>query len=143
MSKKIFVAKAKQDLERCFEVMKELRPHLSYEDYLEIYQDAHNSDHYEIVAIEEHGQILALMGYRILSDFVRGRHLYIDDLVTAEFARSRGLGAELLKHAEGLAKDLNCKSLRLCTGTENVRGIQFYERNGWTRRSFAYVKKLS
>jgi len=132
---------SKNELERCYPVMKELRPQLSYEDYLSIYEDSHKADGYEIVAIEDNDQILALMGYRFLSDYVRGRHLYIDDLVTTQKIRSQGLGAELLKLAEFIAKKNGCASLRLCTGIENERGVTFYERNGWRKRSFAFVKK--
>jgi hypothetical protein len=32
--------------------------------------------------------------------------------------------------------------LRLCTGIENLRGVEFYERNGWTKRAYAYTKKI-
>ena len=142
MKNRIFVVKNKNDLERCYPVMKELRPHLSFEDYIAIYNDSHATDGYEIVALEDQGQILALMGYRFLSDFVRGKHVYIDDLVSTEKARSRGLGAELLNFAEEIAQNSRCKSLRLCTGIENERGIKFYERNGWTKRAYAYTKKL-
>jgi len=68
------------------------------------------------VAIEDGGRIVAVMGYRFLSDFVRGKHVYVDDLVSTESARSKGLGAELLKFAEDVAARSGCKSLRLCTG---------------------------
>lgn len=139
--KRIFTVNSKNDLERCYPIMKELRPHLSFEDYISTYNDSHAADGYEIVAIEDQGQILAVMGYRFLSDYVRGKHVYVDDLVSTEKARSQGLGAELLKFAEEIAKTNNCKSLRLCTGIENDRGIKFYDRNGWTKRSYAYVKK--
>lgn len=140
--KKLFVVQTKSDLEKCFSVMKKLRPHLNLEDYISIYEHAHSSDGYEIVAIEVNNQILAVMGYRFLSDFVRGKHVYVDDLVCTEQARSQGLGAELLKFAEGVAEETGCNSLRLCTGIENERAIKFYDRHGWTKRSFAYVKKL-
>jgi GNAT superfamily N-acetyltransferase len=142
MSKNLFVASTKIDLERCFPVMKELRPHLNFEDYLSIYEEAKRNDGFEIVAIEENQKILAVMGYRILSDYVRGKHVYVDDLVTSESVRSKGLGAELLKYAEDRARDLNCMSLRLCTGIENERGSSFYEKNGWIKRAFAYTKKI-
>lgn len=142
MNRNLFVAKTESDLERCFPVMKELRPHLNFDDYLSIYEEAHRNDGYQIVAIEENGQILAVMGYRILSDYVRGKHVYIDDLVSSEAVRSKGLGAELLKYAEGIAKNINCNTLRLCTGIENERGAKFYEKNGWIKRAFAYAKKL-
>jgi GNAT superfamily N-acetyltransferase len=143
MNKRIFTVATANDLERCYPIMKELRPHLSFEDYVSIYNESHKADGYQIVAIEDKGNVLAVMGYRFLSDFVRGKHVYVDDLVATEKARSQGLGAELLKFAEGVAEATGCKSLRLCTGIQNERGIQFYERNGWAKRSFAYTKKLA
>ncbi len=143
MEKRLFIIKTKADLERCYPVMKELRPHLSFNDYISIYEQSHARDEYEIVAIEVDSQILAVMGYRFLSDYVRGKHIYVDDLVSTEKARSQGLGAELLKFAESVAEETGCKSLRLCTGIENERGAKFYDRNGWVKRAFAYTKKLS
>lgn len=122
--------------------MKELRPHLSFEEYLSIYDDSHAADGYEIVALEQDGKILAVMGYRFLSDFVRGRHLYVDDLVSSEKVRSKGLGTELLKVAESIAQEKGCHSLRLCTGIDNERGVKFYEGNQWTKRAYAFTKAL-
>lgn len=142
MNKKIFTVKEMIDLKRCYPVMKELRPHLSFEDYVSIYQESHTADGYQIVAVEIDSQIVAVMGYRFLSDFVRGKHVYVDDLVSTEKARSQGIGAELLKIAEKIAEENGCQSLRLCTGIENERGIKFYDSNGWTKRAFAYTKKL-
>ncbi|WP_413289165.1 GNAT family N-acetyltransferase [Bdellovibrio sp. HCB337] len=132
----------REDLEKCFPLMKELRPHLSEQDYLEIYRHAHAMDGYEIVALEYDGKLAALMGYRLIYDFVRGKHLYIDDLVSTDKMRSQGLGAELLKHAESIAQSLGCKTLRLCTGVENERGKKFYEKNKWTFRAYAFTKKI-
>jgi GNAT superfamily N-acetyltransferase len=142
MKKHLFVVQTEADFKRCYPVMKELRPHLHYDDYITIYNESHQRDGYEIVAIECDGLISALMGYRVLFDYVRGKHIYIDDLVSTETARSQGLGAELLKFAEVVAKETNCKTLRLCTGVENDRGVRFYEKNGWTKRAFAYTKQI-
>lgn len=143
MSQRIFVVQSQKDLERCYPVMKELRPHLSFEDYISIYEESHRADGYEIVAVEDDEKILAVMGYRFLSDYVRGKHVYVDDLVSSEKYRSQGLGTLLLKYAEKIAQENSCQSLRLCTGLENERGIQFYNRNGWTPRAYAYTKKLT
>lgn len=142
MSETMFTVKTDSELKECFPILKELRPHLSFEDYVNIYKQSHESDGYEIVAIRKNNEVIALMGYRILSDFVRGRHLYIDDLVSTEKARSQGLGAKLLKYAEDLAPELECQVLRLCTGIENERGVKFYERNNWIKRAYAYTKKI-
>ncbi len=131
-----------RDLERCFATIKELRPHLDFETYANIYAKAHQNESYEIVAIEEDGKIRAVMGYRFIHDFVRGKHLYVDDLVTAEGSRSQGYGARLLEYAEQIAREEHCTSLRLCTGVDNKNAMRFYEREGWAQRSVAYVKKF-
>lgn len=136
-------ANSPQDLERFYPVMKELRKDLSYQDFLHLYQKAHEADSYEVLGFESQGKIVAVMGYRILYDLVHGKHLYIDDLVSTETQRSKGLGAKFLAHAEQLAKDFSCKGLRLCTGIENESGKKFYERHGWSLRAVAYKKKLA
>lgn len=142
MERKLFIAKTKSDLEKCYPIIKELRPHLSLEEYYSIYEQAQRADGYSLVAIQEGDQVLAVMGYRILSDFVQGKHIYIDDLVSTEKARSMGLGSELLKYAETVAVNLGCRVLRLCTGIENEGGVRFYEKNNWIKRAFAYTKKI-
>lgn len=127
---------------QAYTVMKELRPHLSEEAFLQLSTEAHKADQYSLVGIFEQNQIVAVMGYRILTDFVHGRHLYIDDLVTKESHRSQGLGAQLLKWAEAKAKELGIKNLRLCTGIENESGKKFYERENWNFRAIVYKKKV-
>jgi GNAT superfamily N-acetyltransferase len=139
----IFHIQNEHDLERAYPVLKELRQHLSYQEYKNIYYQAKLADGYELIAVESEGEIIALMGLRYLSDFVRGRHLYIDDLISTQKVRSQGIGKILLDYAEELARNSNCTTLRLCTGIENDRGIKFYERNGWVKRALAYTKKLS
>jgi GNAT superfamily N-acetyltransferase len=135
-------ANSSQELERFYPVMKELRTNLSFNDFLHLYEKAHQADGYEVVGFESQGRIVAVMGYRVLHDLVHGKHLYIDDLVSTETQRSKGFGAKLLAHAEKLAKEFSCKGLRLCTGIENEAGKKFYERNGWSLRAVAYKKKL-
>lgn len=131
-----------EDLEKFYLVIKELRTELSYDEFVEIYKMSHIANEYEVVGYEIDNQMVAAMGFRILYDLVHGKHLYIDDLVVSERFRSHGLGAELLKHAEEVAKQKNCKGLRLCTGVDNSRAKIFYEKNGWSLRSVAYKKKV-
>lgn len=142
MNESIYKVETELELKECFPILQELRPHLKFEEFLDIYKQSQKHDGYEIICIRKNNEVVALMGYRILYDFVRGRHLYIDDLVTTEKVRSTGLGAKLLKYAEELAPKLGCKVLRLCTGIENEKGIKFYEKNNWTKRAYAYTKKI-
>ncbi len=123
-------------------MLRQLRPHLSYEEFQATYLEANKANQYQFVGVEEQGELVALMGYRILNDFVHGRHLYIDDLVSSEAHRSKGYGAFLLKQADKIAIDNGCANLRLCTGIENEAGRKFYTKNSWNLRSVVFKKKL-
>ena len=128
------------DLTAVYPIMRELRPKLSFEDYSYLTQMAQERDEYEIIAAFEEEECVAAMGLRILFDFVHGKHLYIDDLVVTQKYRSQGTGAKLLEYAETLAKENNCKGLRLCTGVEQKDAQRFYEKNKWVARALAYKK---
>jgi ribosomal protein S18 acetylase RimI-like enzyme len=130
------------DLHRAYEVVKELRPHLSEEEFSRLAKLAKVADGYRLIARESKGELLAVMGYRILHDLVHGSHVYVDDLVTKSSSRSLGHGAELLRFAEAEARRLGLTGLRLSTGIENEGARKFYEREGWEMRSSTFTKKV-
>jgi ribosomal protein S18 acetylase RimI-like enzyme len=125
-----------------YDLLKHLRMELTFIEFESIYNEAKASTQYELIGVELDNQLVALMGYRILFDFVHGKHLYIDDLVTSTEMRSKGFGAKLLGHAEKIASSLGCRRIRLCTGTDNDRGQSFYLKNGWMLKAVVLKKKL-
>lgn len=135
-------AKTPSDFEEIFPIMRELRPHLTFDTYAELIREAARRDDYCLVGAYQDGRCVAAMGYRILYDFVHGKHLYVDDLVTTESCRSQGVGAQLLEHAHAIAKETGCKLLRLSTGVDNAGGKKFYERENWKLRSLTYKKPV-
>ena len=139
---KIISVATPNELEAIFPVIRELRSHFSFVDCVTLVEEARRRDEYELVGAFEENQCIVVMGFRILFDFVHGKHLYIDDLVVTASCRSKGVGARLLKYAEQMAVEKNCKGLHLCTGVENTNGKRFYEREGWKMRSVAYKKTL-
>jgi GNAT superfamily N-acetyltransferase len=130
------------ELESTFQVLRQLRTELDWETFVGIYRVAQAADGYVFIGAFSEGRCLGVMGYRMLHDYVHGKHLYIDDLVVSDESRSRGIGARLLKYAEEAATRLQCKGLRLCTGVDNEAGKRFYEREGWTPRALAFKKVL-
>lgn len=142
MTQKIIILSTIHDLEKSFPLLRELRTNLSFENFQDIYHNAHKTNDYTLVGLEDEGQLVALMGYRILHDFVHGKHLYIDDLVSSSHLRSKGYGTTLLLEAERLAQLHGCSNLRLCTGIENESGKKFYEKNQWNLRAIVFKKKL-
>lgn len=130
------------ELERSYHVLLELRTGLSRGDFKELRAAAGSADGYKLVGAYDEGECVGVMGYRVLHDFVHGKHLYIDDLVVTAKRRSKGVGAAFLTHAEEVARDLGCKGLRLCTGIDAKDAQRFYEKNGWKLRAVAYKKSL-
>ncbi len=142
MKNKFIALNFEKDASVFYGLLTQLRPHLSFEDFKEIYFEANKADGYQLIGLEDNHELVGTIGFRILHDFVHGKHLYIDDLVTSESHRSKGYGAILLEYAEKVAKDHGCRNLRLCTGIENERGKIFYERNAWNLRAVVFKKKL-
>ena len=136
------VRSEENELQLCFQILQELRTHLAYESFLQIYSQARDHEGYQLITVKKNKKIIALMGFRILHDFVHGKHLYIDDLVSTHTERSNGVGSALLQYAEKIAMQAGCTGLRLCTGVENELAKKFYEKNNLSVRAVVYKKKF-
>ena len=127
----------------CFPLMRQLRPHLtSPEDFLaRVRRQA--AEGYQLLVAWEDDTPVALGGYRIVEMLVRGRFLYVDDLVTTEAARGRGLGARVLRALEEEARAAGLPALVLDTAADNIAAHRFYEREGMRMVARRYAKGLA
>jgi GNAT superfamily N-acetyltransferase len=80
--------------------------------------------------------------WRLIENTCEGRRLYVDDLVTDETHRSRGIGRTMLRHLERKARDLQCDVLALDSGTQRTGAHRFYFREGLVIPSFSFRKTL-
>ena len=80
--------------------------------------------------------------WRVIENTYEGRRLYVDDLVTDEAHRSRGIGRTLLRHLERKAQDLQCDVLALDSGTQRTGAHRFYFREGLVIPAFSFRKTL-
>jgi GNAT superfamily N-acetyltransferase len=114
----------------CFELLRELRPHLASEDaFVEQWQRQKTSG-YRLLMLRQGEALLALAGFRLQENLVHGLHLYVDDLVTRESARSSGYGQIMMNRLKEEARRLCCEKLLLDTPLNNVLGHRFYYREG-------------
>ena len=136
-------AESDADVLACFPLMRELRPHLaSPEDFLaRVRRQA--SQGYRLLAAWEDGVPVALGGYRLVEMLVRGRFLYVDDLVTTETARGRRLGAHVLRALAGEARAAGLPALVLDTAIDNTAAHRFYEREGMRMVARRYAMGLA
>ena len=125
-----------------FEVMRELRGHLSLDEFERLYREA-EPEGYRVAAVFEGDEPRAVAGYRITTNLISGRHLYVDDLVTAERWRSRGYGRELNEYLVGKARAEGCGSIQLDSGVHRGDAHRFYFREQYRVTSFHFGRYLA
>lgn len=130
------------DIERCFDVMVELRPHLLRESFVALVRQL-MADGYRLAYLEDAGAVVAVAGYRIAHNLFLGKHLYVDDLVTAAHARSRGHGGRLLAQLRDVARASQCSHLHLDSGTQRQDAHRFYFREGMAITCFHFGEDLT
>lgn len=129
------------DILRCHTVMQALRPHVPREEFVARVREQ-QQDGYQLAFIEDAGEVVTVAGYRISSNLHMGRHLYIDDLVSAPGARSRGHGETMLDWLRAQARAAGCAWLDLDSGTHRGRAHAFYFREGMEIASFHFARPL-
>lgn len=119
-----------QDYQACFNVMRELRSHLT-DTATFAAQVRRQAEHgYRLLAARQNEQVKGLAGYRIYENLLYGRFLYVDDLVTTSEARGEGLGGKLIDALRDEAKKQGCANFVLDTALGNSLGQRFYFRQG-------------
>ncbi len=119
-----------QSLRDAWPVVAELRPHLDVDSFVTRVAEQ-RAEGYRAIASFDDGSCVAYAGFRPASMLARGRALYVDDLVTAGGARSRGHGAQLLRWLVDEARRLSCERLHLDSGVQRHAAHRFYLRHGF------------
>jgi GNAT superfamily N-acetyltransferase len=135
------VAETDREIEGCFDVMSELRPHLVREEFVALVRGMQTQG-YRLAFVEQDGAVVAVAGYRIATSLHLGKHLYLNDLVTTARARSGGHGARLIGWLRDQARDADCGFFDLDSGTQRVRAHKFYFEQGFHISSFHFSEEL-
>jgi GNAT superfamily N-acetyltransferase len=83
---------------------------------------------YRIAWVEADGEVLCVAGFVIGLKLAWGRHIYVDDLVTAERHRSTGAGAAMIAWLKQHAREQGCRELHLDSGVQRFAAHRFYLR---------------
>lgn len=126
----IKIATSDADLARVSDVLLELRTAFSKEALIaqiKVQQQAG----YEVAYLEAAGEVLCVAGFLVGMKLAWGKHLYVDDLVTAERHRSTGAGKQMLDWLKAHALQLGCRQLQLDSGVQRFGAHRFYLREGF------------
>lgn len=125
----------------CYDVMAELRTHVTREAFLPAVR-AMQKEGLRLACVREGGRVVAVAGYRISTNLFCGRHLYVDDLVTAESERSKRHGKQLLAWLRELAVESGCEVFHLDSGVQRKRAHEFYLREGLEISAYHFSERL-
>lgn len=122
-------------------VLRELRPHLTEESFAEVYDNGYPQG-LRFLAAYVADDCVGVAGWRILHTTALIKKLYVDDLVTKESERSRGVGAALLGELTTRAKSNGCMAIDLDSGVHRSDAHRFYMREGMKISSFHFFCAL-
>jgi GNAT superfamily N-acetyltransferase len=120
-------------------VLLELRPHLTAESLTAIYAEGHRQG-LRFLAAYDGERCVGVAGWRLVATTNSGRKLYVDDLVTTESARSRGVGHALLTELGRRAAAADCTVLDLDSGVHRSDAHRFYYRERMRIASYHFVR---
>lgn len=94
-----------------------------------------DKDHHIIVA-EEDGKIVSSCVCVIIPNLTHNQQPYafIENVITDEKYRGRGLATKCLDYARNTALKENCYKLMLLTGSKNERTLNFYRNAGYNSK---------
>lgn len=130
------------ELAACFDVMKQLRPHLaSPQAFIEQVQRQFTAG-YQLLGGVQGTTVVGLVGYREMENLLYGRFVYVDDLVVDASLRQAGLGARLLDTVRQEARHAGCAHFVLDTGLHMPLAQRFYYREGLLARGMHFVEPI-
>ena len=121
-----------------FDVMAQLRPHLSRDAYVPLIRKMIATERFHLVAAIDEERVRAVAGYRYMDMLYCGRMMYVDDLVTDEQARSRGYGKGLIDWLKREARDGGCVAVELISNVRRKDAHRFYFREGFAIEAFHF-----
>jgi GNAT superfamily N-acetyltransferase len=137
----IALASSDEDLDRCFPVMLELRPHLARSTFVQQVRRQEQRG-YQLASLDADGQVRAVAGFRLLECLAAGKFLYVDDLVTRSSDRSQGYGEALFQWLIDYAKAHHCEQLSLDSGVQRFAAHRFYLQHRMDITSHHFALKL-
>ena len=126
----------------CFPAMKQLRTELAEDAFVSTVRGL-MTDGFRLASLRAENQVACVAGFRISSNLVLGKHLYVEDLSTLEAARSRGYGAQMMAWLRSLAKAEGCTVLHLDSGVQRYRAHKFYLNQDMFIVSHHFAQKIA
>ena len=105
------------------------------ERVMSVWKKIMNDEAHHIIVADVDGVIAATCVCVIIPNLTHGQQPYaiVENVVTLEKYRRRGLATACLDYARDIAKKENCYKIMLSTGSKERGTLEFYEKAGYNR----------
>ncbi len=131
-----------KELESAYALMKQLRPHLSKDEFVSRVKQQQKTMHYRLFAFYDKQNLVGLCGVMPFDVLYREKCLYICDLVIDSNLRGQGFGSKFLQKIENLAHIEGYLQIELSSGFPRKKAHQFYAKMGFDKTSYVFVKNV-
>jgi GNAT superfamily N-acetyltransferase len=140
----IHKAITKKDIERCRNVIMELRPELSEKNYVEkVWEMIQEGYELHFILDDETNNAACFIGFRTFQMLRTGKMIYIDDLFTLPEYRGKGYAGMLLEQVEQLALKNGASSLHLDSGYSRHDAHRLYLNKGYIMECQHFAKQIT
>ena len=124
-----------------FPLLQQLQPKLKLEEYKTMLPEMIRYGYIQ-VGVFENEKCIGISGIWISTKLYSGKYLEMDNVVIDENYRSKGIGKLLCNWCIKKAKETNCKKVMLDAYLENEKAHRFYEREGFKKTGFHFIKMI-
>ncbi|MBE0513641.1 GNAT family N-acetyltransferase [Sulfurimonas sp.] len=130
-----------KELVSVFDVLSQLRTELDYDEFEDLIYEMRSME-YKMVGVMDGEVLITYAGVAVQTNLYHKRHLFVFDLVTDEKYRGSGYGKMMLEYLHDFAKMGMCENIVLSSGFQREEAHKFYEKNGFTKKSFVFLKRV-
>lgn len=100
---------------------------------INLWQEILNDKNHYIIVAEEDGKIVSSCVCVIIPNLTHNQQPYalIENVITDEKYRNKGLATQCLDYAKNIALQKNCYKLMLLTGSKKESTLNFYRKSGY------------
>ena len=105
-------------------------------EVMSIWNKILTTEEYHVVIAEEDGKIISSCVCVIIPNLTHNQRPYalVENVITDEMYRKRGLAKQCLNYARDIAVKANCYKIMLLTGSKKESTLAFYEKAGYNQR---------
>jgi GNAT superfamily N-acetyltransferase len=124
------------------DVLQELYPSLTPENYLADLNEMLPNNRYGQVAVFDGDTCVGVSGFWIGTKLWCGKYLEIDNLVVSAKVRSKGVGKMIFDYLAEKAQQEECSMVSLDSYTSNFKAHKFFYNEGFAPKGFHFINIL-